>query len=337
MRQSLIAAFLVAAFSVPALAQQTAGVNLTINQFIPIGDEFELCLEGPPNSSVLLLVSNGPGSVQTKAGTLCLQLPFWLMIPLAIPDTGSICLPACTYCDQVPHGMSFMLQFVTMGPAPGQVGLSNCTSVTFVDGGYCNPGEHITFTQGAYGGTCNGNNPACVLQQQFPGVFPNGLLMGDADGIDGDGIFALLLTSADAVKAFLPQGGARDPFDQDATDPIDSAAGVLAGQLATAKINVAFDDAGALDPFKAVPGGPRLGDMIFVEDVHPKLLYRTVREVIHFADLAVSLEGTLPLDVDGDNLGDVGCEDLNVALTAVNENYDNGAGDHGHLADPVGW
>jgi len=335
MRSITLAALLVAALSAPAFAQQTPGYNLSMpGPDIAIGTEFDICLEAPPNSSLLLLVSDGLGSVPTKFGTLCLKVPFFLMIPITMPDSGILCFEACAVCGLIPPGMSFSLEFISAGPAPGQFGVSNCTTVTFFEGGACEPGSHVTFTQGAYGGNCNGNNPACLLQNNFANVFPNGLLMGDPDGIDADGIWALLLTSATAVKNFLPQGEARDPFDQDLVDPLDSAAGVLGGQLATAKINVAFDDAGLLDAWKSNPGGPPLGDLIFIEGVAEKLEYFTVREVIAFADLAVSGAATMPLDVDNDTIGDVTFQDLNVALTVLNENYDNGTVNNGNLAQP---
>src|SRR5262245_25694568 len=159
MRYFIPAALLLAALSVPAFAQQTPGYVLSTPEGnVPIGVEFNICLEAPPNSTVFLLVSDAPGSVPTKFGTLCLQLPFFMIIPITMPDSGVVCFEACAVCGLVPPGMTVVLEFAAFGPDPGQVGLSNCRSMTFHEGGACEPGSHATFTQGAYGGNCNGNN-----------------------------------------------------------------------------------------------------------------------------------------------------------------------------------
>lgn len=191
----------------------------------------------------------------------------------------------------------------------------------------------MTYTQGAWGGTCAGDNPACLLQAHFDAVFPSGLLMGDQDGIDGDSEFALLLTSADAVKNFLPEGSTRKPFDIDDVDPTTSEAGVLSGQLTAAKINMAFDDAGLFDAKKSLPT-VKLGDLRYYSGVHALLLGMTVRDVIELTDQIISGAVPMPLDLDGDLAGDVSYDDLSVALDVFNNNYDNGDQNNLHFILP---
>src|SRR5262249_46843065 len=155
------------------------------------------------------------------------------------------------HCDRVVPGFTLHVQFISLGPAAGQHGLSNPATFTFVDSGNCVPGQHIAFTESDYDGACPGSNAACLLLSHFATVFPQGLILGDPDGIDGDAQYAEVFTSAAAVQAFQPAASSLHPFFADALNPVDSEAGDLAGQLAIAKLNVGFDDAGALNPYKA--------------------------------------------------------------------------------------
>jgi hypothetical protein len=97
-------------------------------------------------------------------------------------------------------------------------------------------GFYRTQTQGAWGGTCNGNNSACALDNNFNAVFPTHLVVGGTHTIT-------FLTAAD-VEAFLPAGGSFNALAMDYTNPTNShLAGSFAGQVIALAINVAFSNA----------------------------------------------------------------------------------------------
>jgi len=186
------------------------------------------------------------------------------------------------------------------------------------------PGELCTQTQGGWGTSCNGNNPGCLRDLYFDDLFPNGLVVGDPDGVDGDGASALVLTSSQAVADDLPTGGKPGALLGDVTDPSGkTSAGVFGGQLVAATLNVAFDDAGvglctltgSCDD-DIVPG--MLGDLVFADGcVADGLVGQSVDQVIAWANCAIS----------GQDLGScgvpagVGIADLSDALTKLNEAY----------------
>lgn len=140
-----------------------------------------------------------------------------------------------------------------------------------------------TYTQGGWGTACRGNNPGCLRDTHFDQVFPSGLILGDPDGVDEDGDFALHLTNSKTVESFLPHGSTPGVFEEDAIDPSSSPAGVLAGQLTAATLNLGFNDAGVLGAETGTYGA-----LIYVANVPDALFGLTVREVIALANLAIS-------------------------------------------------
>ena len=304
--------------------------------YVSIGAVFEMCMGAPPGSTVVMLLSATPGSVPTKVGTIGMGLPLLAMVTFPMPESGQFCMPPDRNVACIPElvGLTIYLQLVVLGPGPQ--GLSNVEAVQIVDTASCGePGAFASFTQGGWGAECSGQNPGCLLQAQFPTLFPNGLVLGDPDGLDGagDGAFAMVLSSASAVAAFLPEGSTRQAFDHDALDPTGSEAGVLSGQLVAAKLNLAFDGAGAFDIYKSQTA-VHLADLVFVSAVHPLLLGKTVGEVVALADVAISGALPMPTDLDGDLLGDVSFADLSAALGVLNQNFDNGDVNQAHLALP---
>jgi Secretion system C-terminal sorting domain/SprB repeat len=164
----------------------------------------------------------------------------------------------------------------------------------------CRPGDcgpHKTFTQGGWGAVPNGNNPGVYLHANFDAAYPSGLTIGCGDN-------TLSFYSAQEVTDFLPEGGTPDALPS---------LSVLTGQLVAASLNVGFD---AYDADFA--GSPvALGDM--------------------FTD-AAGFEGMTVADIvaaANEVIG--GCSDafgysaLNAVLTTINENFDNGTQDNGHL------
>jgi hypothetical protein len=190
------------------------------------------------------------------------------------------------------------------------------------------PGDFCTQSQGGFGGTCQNNNPACLRDAHFDEVFPNGLIFGDPDGPDADGLYAVLLTSATAVKDYLPCTGgcSAGALTADATDPTSTSSGNLGTQLVAAIISVGFDAAGfRLDGASDTTPGVDLGDLIFIGCVNENLIGLTVNEVIALANTAIS-GGGLPSGVS--------FADLVAALAVINLEFDNCTVANGCLCYP---
>lgn len=91
---------------------------------------------------------------------------------------------------------------------------------------------HRTYTQGGWGGNPRGNNPAAFLRDHFEEAFPDGLEIGC--------INTLSLSSATAVRNFLPQGATASALPAgELADPTRyDYDNVLAGQLVALTLNV---------------------------------------------------------------------------------------------------
>ncbi|MFA6254640.1 MAG: lamin tail domain-containing protein [Patescibacteria group bacterium] len=92
-----------------------------------------------------------------------------------------------------------------------------------------------TQTQGGWGASAHGDNPAVYRDANFDLAFPTGLTIGG-----GFGYSAHFATSAD-IENFLPSGGPPAPFSQNHENPTDTEAGVLAGQVVALTLNLGFD------------------------------------------------------------------------------------------------
>jgi len=335
MTLTLLAAAVPAARAGDCDCPGTPGYTLTMPATVGIGDTFTTCLEAPGGSMALLLIGGDGGPLNTKYGPICVGLPFLTIWVVYMPPSGQICLDHSVECDHDVIGFTGHFQFVAVGPNPGEVGLSNSQCLTAVNSGFCDihQGDFFGYTQGAWGAKCAGNNVACTRDAEFDNVYPNDLILGDQDGDDADNLYALVLTSAGAVEAFLPDGTGPQALTGDEVDPINSVAGVFAGQLTAAKLNVGFDDAGIFDGVKGMPG-VKLGDLVFVAGVDPILFGKTVREVLELADKAISGEILEPFDVDGDLIGDIDFSELKDAVEVVNTNFDNGTVNNGNLGLP---
>jgi len=135
------------------------------------------------------------------------------------------------------------------------------------------------------------------------------------------------------VENFLPSSAGPQALTQDETNPTDSTSNVFGGQLAAAKLNVDFDDAGIFDSMKSQTL-QKVGDLVFSDCVASALIGESVRDVIALADKAISGEILEPFDVDGDTIGDISFDDLNTALAKFNQNFDNGTVNEGCLEQP---
>jgi hypothetical protein len=331
MRQGLLGLAALTLMSAPASAQCDGkpGWVLDAPDTAPIGSDVDVFLHGPANEMGFFMVSLGQGPLSSPYGTICLDFPLALGLLFTLDGNGDASFTGTLPCDPSLVDITVYMQFITCRPNKG---VSNQKSLTITDG-ICD-GDLCTFTQGGWGTTCKGNNPGCRRDKWFDTVFPSGLVIGDADGIDGDGEFALLFTTSLAVENFIPADTGAGLLDMDQTDATSSSAGIFAGQLVAATLNVAFDDAGALDDCKGRLD-LQLGDLVFVSGVDSDLVGFTVRDLIALSNLAISgALGSGPFDLDGDTVGDVDLSDLSDALTTFNENFDNGTVNNGDLAIP---
>lgn len=174
--------------------------------------------------------------------------------------------------------------------------------ITWYTPSTCDTKGFTTYTQGGWGSPCN-SAPGKIRDLYFSTVFPNGLTVGS--------LFTIKLTSASAVKDFLPQGGTASALTQNYTNPTTKL-NVLAGQIVALTLNVEFDKAG-----KIGTNSTNLADLYIVGGTFSG---KTVAEFLVIANKALGGETT------GYSLSDV-----NAAATAINENFDNGTADKGYL------
>jgi len=112
-----------------------AGYLLTASPPVArLGDPVDVCLSGPPNDTVLFMLSGGPGPVDTPVGSICLDVPLMLAYSTALPDTGQLCLPTYMHCVPALDGVTFYMQFVSFATdGSGRAGRSNLATVTGQD------------------------------------------------------------------------------------------------------------------------------------------------------------------------------------------------------------
>lgn len=311
------------AAAAPSLSAQNCngkpGWVLTCPGDAPIGANIDVTMTGPANELAFYMVSFGQGPLQSGYGEICLDFPLGGAEFIPLGPTGTVTFTDTIPCDVNIRCVTLYMQFLTCRPNKG---VSNQCSL-FIKDGICPSGDMISYTADRWGETSDGvSNLGWRRDHLFNAVFPNGVTIGDADGVDGDGVFALHFDGSADIEAFLPNAGPAALLSGDATNPTSSGAGRFAGQLVTAKMNVGFDDAGGLNDLK-FRDDVRLGDLVFVNTVATPLIGRTVRDVIDIADQAISgALGSGPLfDIDADSIGDVSADDLADALTEANNSY----------------
>jgi hypothetical protein len=97
-----------------------------------------------------------------------------------------------------------------------------------------------TYTQGGWGGTPNGNNPAQLLATNFSSVYSSGVEVG----IPGASGYSMQFTSASTVGVYLPAGKSPAALTADLVNPTSSSSGVFGGQVLALQLNVDFNNAG---------------------------------------------------------------------------------------------
>lgn len=189
------------------------------------------------------------------------------------------------------------------GVLPLDTTITNCVSVSFFMQGNCNLTGYTTYTQGGWGSPSN-SQPGQVRDTYFATVFPAGLVVGGPNTIT--------LTSAAAVKNFLPQGSTPQALTQNYVDPSGSNISVLAGQVVAATLNVQFSQAGFLGT-NATP----LGQLLFSSGTFSGM---TINDFLVIANAALGGQSVA-----------YSLSDINAAATAINENFDNGNSNLGYF------
>jgi len=118
----------------------------------------------------------------------------------------------------------------------------------------CDLSGFVTYSQGGWHAHAHGHNPGTIRDDHFDEVFPHGLVIGDPNH------HTITLTSATAVKNFLPDGGPSRILTRSYNNPVSrqKVAGNWAGQIAAAMMNVAFNEKGFLGN-----NNLKLGDLVF--------------------------------------------------------------------------
>jgi hypothetical protein len=327
---SILSLAIVAGLTAPVTAQDCTGdpgLDLHSPAEVPIGGEFCLDLVGPAFIPGFLMASLGEGPTPSVYGDLCLDFPLIFATVVFFDANGNLTLKGPIPCDETLIDLKIFVQFLVCDPFRG---VSPQICVTITDG-LCDE-EYCTYTQGGWGTGCNGNNPGCIRDANFDTAFPLGLVLGDPHGDDDDGLFALVLNSSSAVEAFLPNGSTAGTLTGDEVDPSSSSAGVLAGQLTAAKINVAFDDIGAIGG-----AGTPLGDLVYGACVDADIIGMSVRDVIALADEVISgvYGSCITSGCQGNDLvNGISISDLVEALDMLNNNFGDCERDNGCLELP---
>lgn len=114
------------------------GYVLTVPRTVALGDSFLTCAEVPACSLVFILISAGPGPLETKVGPLCLDYPFITIWPVVVP-CGTVCLEHFVECDPAIDHFTGWFQFVALDPFTNELHVSNGSSLIAIDDGSCIP------------------------------------------------------------------------------------------------------------------------------------------------------------------------------------------------------
>jgi hypothetical protein len=184
------------------------------------------------------------------------------------------------------------------------------TTAAEIDGFDCEAAscEFRTQTQGGWGAGPNGNNSGVYLHANFTAAFPSGLVVG-CD-------YTLTLTSAQAVTDFLPSTSTADTMAVDRTDPAGGYNNVLAGQVVALALNLGFDSYDA----NFGTSTASLGSLVIASGDFAGL---TVQQLFDEANAFL-----------GGCASAYTASQLNAAVTAVNENFDNGTQNNGYVLCP---
>lgn len=205
----------------------------------------------------------------------------------------------------------FALLFTACVPAEDGLGTANdkVGGVSVVGEGAC------SFTQGAWGAPCNGQNVACVRDAWFPEVFHDGVTVGQ--------VAPHRLATAAEVEAYLPQSGPAS----------HGAHSTFYGQMTALKLNLAFSGAGAFGAAKNLASATMSGGayngwdaqalLAYAESIPPEQVQSSLVDALTAMNEAFdtcSPSGFPVYDVDADADGvpaSVDCDDHNALVGAL--------------------
>jgi LruC domain-containing protein len=165
----------------------------------------------------------------------------------------------------------------------------------------CDLSGLITYSQGGWHATAQGNNAGTIRDTYFSTVYPTGLLLGDPNH------FTIRFTSSQAVADFLPAGGQSQVLSQSYTDPASAnQMGSWAGQIVAAMLNVDFEDHGYLGN-----GVNHLKDLVFLAGPFSGM------SIANFLQVANTALG-------GGGLGGFSINEIAYAAEQINTNFENG-------------
>lgn len=211
---------------------------------------------------------------------------------------------------QIPQGTKFVhvatpngSQKLVLATPTQSSALAQATVEWYTPNGDCDLNGYWTFTQGGWGSPSN-SGPGQVRDAGFDTAFPNGMVIGEGNTIT--------LTSADAVKAFLPQGGdSKVALTQSYQDPTGKIS-VLAGQIAAVTLATYYSEAGVMG------SNPEpIGNLVFSSGTFQGM---TIYDFLDIANKALG-GGSTGYDLS----------DINDAATSFNENFVEGLVDKGAL------
>ena len=175
-----------------------------------------------------------------------------------------------------------------------------------------------TQTQGGWGAKPKGNNPGFYRDENFGSTFPfpEGLTIGNIDYYDalcmstvGEmGDYYANFSSSEVIEDFLPAKGTPAVFLRSYNDPLDTEAGILAGQVVALTLNIGFDND---DPDFSVNEG-KLADF-YANEAGSLCEEMTTGEVLAEANLILS-GGSSEFSPSG----------INECVTEINEKFVDG-------------
>jgi hypothetical protein len=179
----------------------------------------------------------------------------------------------------------------------------------------CQSGEQFcSYTQGGWGSGCPDSQagdmmstqPGCIRDHYFDDVFPDGVMIGLADG------YYAKWTTAVAVENFLPAGKTPMALTGNLTNPTKTPAGVLAGQILALRLNVAYSAAGVFFTLGLQDEVSPYANYVIPDSCGSRFAGMTVGEFLAIADSVVAGRSS-PYKASH----------INETATCLNEAWDN--------------
>ncbi len=218
-----------------------------------------------------------------------------------------ITVPAATNMLKLEYGSGNVFNSILVG-VDNQL-TYNYNSFKNATSAECDLSGEKTYSQGGWNANPHGNNPGTLLNNHFSDVFPKGLIIGDPDHN------TIKLTSAKAVRDFLPGGGKSKILNRNYTNPKSRyrVAGNWGGQICAAIINVEMNKAGFLGS-----SNPKLEDLIFRKTAFEDM---SIKDFLVLANKAIG----------GGGLGGYKINDFKNAAYLINKNFDKDEDDNENL------